>query len=210
MNMPVSSEKHSFICIIWVNFDPMDDKELIGPILNGESQAFKTLVDTYQDKVYNTIFSFVHHPDEALDLSQDVFVEVFQSLPSFKGNSSLSTWIYRISVNKSLNYLRKKRHTPFSFLFRKAELKNAELLLTDPADESPDAHEKMENRELELHLRLAIDQLPERQRTAFILDKFEDLSYKQIAEVMQISLSSVESLIHRAKINLRTALLKTK
>lgn len=185
----------------------MDEQTLLENIRQGDKNAFKHLVDEYQHKVYNTIYGFVHEPEDALDLSQDVFVELYQALPAFRGECGLSTWIYRISVNKALNHLRKRKHTPFSFLFSGNTSNDNKRKLPDPADTAKNPADRLENLELKQQLQSAIDALPDKQRTAFILDKFEDLSYKEIAVVMETSLASVESLLHRAKLNLQKTLL---
>src|SRR5210317_2479206 len=95
-----------------------DEHILVSDLKDGEEEAFRYLVDQYQDKVYNTCISFVKNPDDADDLTQEVFLEVYNSIHKFRLESKLSTWIYRISVNKSLEYLRKmKRKKRFGFLF---------------------------------------------------------------------------------------------
>jgi RNA polymerase sigma factor (sigma-70 family) len=188
----------------------MEETGLIENIRKGDQDAFRLLVDTYQHKVYNTVVGFVHGSEDAQDLTQDVFVELYQSLPAFRGNCSLSTWIYRISVNKALNHLRKKKHTPFSFLFHKSNDEESKSSLPDPVDTTLNPAANLENQELKQELQRAIDSLPDKQRTAFILDKLEDLPYKEIAEVMQTSISAVESLLHRAKLNLQKQLLRNR
>ncbi len=186
----------------------MDESLLIQHLRNGDPSAFRSLVDAYQDRVYNTIYGFVHDTDDALDLTQDVFVEFYQSFSKFRGDSSINTWIYRIAVNKALNHLRRKKQTPFSFLFRKPGTEKSTNILADPADSALNPSASLENTELKQQLQQAIDALPEKQRIAFILDKLEDMPYKEIASVMQTSLSAVESLIHRAKLNLQKNLLE--
>ena len=181
-----------------------DDHILVRDLKNREEDAFRYLVDQYQDKVYNTCISFVKNPDDADDLSQEVFIEVYNSIHKFKEESKLSTWIYRISVNKSLQYLRKmKRKKRFGFLIGIGD----EGKLNDPAKLDFNHPGIMaENKEKAAILFQAIEKLPENQRIAFTLHKLEDLSYDQISEIMQKSLSSIESLMHRAKVNLKKEL----
>jgi len=181
-----------------------DDHILVRDLKNGEEEAFRYLVDQYQDKVYNTCISFVKNPDDADDLTQEVFIEVYNSIHKFKEESKLSTWIYRISVNKSLQYLRKmKRKKRFGFLIGIGD----EGKLNDPAKLDFNHPGIMaENKEKAAILFQAIEKLPENQRIAFTLHKLEDLSYDQISEIMQKSLSSIESLMHRAKVNLKKEL----
>ncbi|WP_159516869.1 RNA polymerase sigma factor [Sunxiuqinia indica] len=184
----------------------MDEEQLIQAIQTGDERAFKELVEKYQLLVVNTCKSFVHNMHDAEDISQDVFIEVFNSAHKFRGESKLSTWIYRITVNKSLNFIRDhKKQSLFqsigNTLFGTSQ--SLDVRLNSYADR-PDF--QAENNERKANLYQAIDALPERQRIAFNLNKFEDLSYREIADVMQLSVSSVESLMHRAKLNLQKSL----
>lgn len=177
----------------------MTEHELISGIKAGDEHAFKEFVDKYQELVVNVCNSFLHDRDDALDVSQEVFIKVFHSVNSFKGDSKISTWLYRIAVNKSLNYLRsKKRKNIFSSL---------DLLLEDkqnnPADSVADSGENAEeqisrNEDIERMIAV-IDQLPKKQKTAINLNKFEGLSYKEISEIMNISVTETGVLINRAK-----------
>jgi RNA polymerase sigma-70 factor, ECF subfamily len=187
----------------------MDDHELIHKILqNNDHSAFGLLVDKYQKMVVNTCRGFVNCYADAEDLAQDVFIELFESLPNFRHESKLSTWIYRIAVNKSLNYVRKrKRETFFSSLtsiFNSQEIENS--VINGMADLSSEADREINTKELHYTLKQAIDSLPKNQKIAFILNKYQDLSYKEVADVMGITLSSVESLLFRAKVNLQKLL----
>lgn len=187
----------------------MDDHELILLITkNNDHNAFAVLVDKYQKMVVNTCRGFVNSYADAEDLAQDVFIELFESLSEFRNESKLSTWIYRIAVNKSLNYIRKKkRETIFSSItsiFENSEHQQKKDFI-DPSS-SEDADRQLNTKELHKSLKDAINNLPKNQKIAFILNKYQDLSYKEVADVMDISLSSVESLIFRAKGNLQKLL----
>jgi RNA polymerase sigma factor (sigma-70 family) len=162
-------------------------------------------VDAHKTRVFNTAISFVQNNEDAEDISQEVFIEVYRSLPQFKEGSSISTWIYRITVNKSLDHLRKKkRHKRFGFL--------SSLFYEDSGELIHDKHHfdhpgiLMENKEKARYLFAAIETLPENQKTAFILFTIEDLSQKEIAEIMNTSSKAVESLIGRARLALRAKL----
>jgi RNA polymerase sigma-70 factor (ECF subfamily) len=171
---------------------------------NGDEGAFRQLVDNYQDKIFNTCISFVKNLDDADDLTQEVFIEVFHSIHKFRADSKLSTWIYRITVNKSLEHLRKMKRKKRSGIFYWISNEDRELKFEVPDFDHPGV--LAENREKARILFGAIEKLPEKQRIAFTLHKVEDLSYEQIADVMQKSLSSIESLMHRAKNNLKKEL----
>jgi RNA polymerase sigma-70 factor (ECF subfamily) len=184
----------------------MSDPHFIDRLRTGDRQAFRELYEQFQDKVYTTVHALVQDQEDALDLSQEVFVEVFRSLQGFRGDSTLSTWVYRIAVNKSLNHLKRKQGQKFFGLSFSGRKKN-ETELRQVADPLHNPEQRMQNKELGEMLQSALARLPERQRTAFILHKVEELSYKEIADILQTSLSSVESLIHRAKDKLQEILL---
>jgi RNA polymerase sigma-70 factor (ECF subfamily) len=184
----------------------MNDQELITGILNNDKPVIQFLVTKYHKQVITTAYHFVHDMDDAEDLAQDVCVEILESIGQFKRNSSLSTWIYRVTVNKSLNFVRKNKRKQlvkhFETFFHKAN-GNAGTLISEPSanDNSYD------NNERKRILDTAINSLPQNQKTAFILSKYEELSYKEITEIMNLSLASVESLLQRAKQNLQKKLI---
>ena len=182
----------------------MDEKEIIKGLMEGESRTFKELVDQYQVPVFNTCLGIVHNRHDAEDIAQDVFIEIFRSVPGFRSDSKLSTWIYRIAVNKSINSVRKQKWqkwlTPIEQLFSgKSESEFLSTSTTLPSSE-------IEKQQRIQHLYAAMDALPENQRIAFTLNKYDELSYLEISEIMNLSVSSVESLIHRAKVNLQKKL----
>jgi RNA polymerase sigma-70 factor (ECF subfamily) len=183
----------------------MTDQELIEGLLTHDRTAIHTLVDKYQKKVIKTAYYFLQNMEDAEDLSQDIFIDILDSSQRFRKASTLSTWIYRITVNKSLNLVKKNRrkkifHSLQDYFDKKPNdsrpIHNEPVITTSPLEEN-------ERREI---LNNAIQSLPENQKIAFILCKYEELSYKEIAEIMNMSLSSVESLIHRAKLNLQKRL----
>ncbi len=181
----------------------MNDKQLIDKILQNDKAAFGRLVEKYQSLVVNTAFGFVHEKFDAEDIAQEVFIDVYDSIKNFRGEAGISTWLYRITVNKSLNFLRSKKrrqwiHSIESFFSR--DNVNPDRL------EIPDTDNKLEEKERSEILHNAIENLSKNQRIAFTLHKYEDLSYKEIAKIMNVSLSSVESLMHRAKKNLQKQL----
>jgi len=172
---------------------------------SGDSVAFRKLVDQYRDQLFNIVLGLLQSHDDADDVIQEVFLEVFQSIRHFRGSSKLSTWMYRIAVQKSLEYIRTSKRK-----------KRAGVVLSlfgyehriPVATSSPFYHPgiKLENKERASILFGAIRELPVSQRTAFTLHKVEALSYAEIAEIMKVSVSSVESLIFRAKQNLQKSL----
>lgn len=190
----------------------MADEELIDRILGGERESFRILVQRYHTKVINICIGLVHNYQDAEDIAQDVFIEIFQSLGRFRRQSTLYTWIYRIAVNKSINFLRKAKLRRYAGSLEKMFFSpsgTSQKIEMHPASDCTPT-EILVNKEKALALHQAIDSLPLNQRIAFTLHKYEDLSYKDVAETMELSLSAVESLIHRAKLNLQRKLINFK
>ncbi len=177
----------------------MDDKQILQGIQNGDETAFRELVENYQDMVINVCNRFVHSREDALDISQEVFIKAYRSVDQFRGQARLSTWLYRIAVNKSLNFLRdKKRKNIFNsldLLFDRQKDNPADTM----KDNDSDVAEKMENNEKVDILYQALENLPKKQRVAVTLNKLEELSYKEVAEIMDISVSETGVLINRGK-----------
>lgn len=163
---------------------------------------FRNIVNENQDRVYNTCLGFMKNDEEAQDMTQEVFMHVYQNMIKFKGDSKLSTWIYRITTNKCLEEIRKKGRKK-----RSAKLSD----ISDEAiqNQTPDFFHPgvaLEDKERAIVLFEAIDELPEPQKIAFTLSKVEQLSYEEISMVMEKSISSIESLLFRAKKNLQKLL----
>ena len=182
----------------------MTEQELIIGLKEGDNLAFKQLVETKQALVYNTVLGLLQNVEDAEDVTQDVFIKVFESINQFKGESALSTWIYRVAVTTALEFIRrKKRKKRFGFLSPILGQDN-EPTLDLPDFQHPGV--ELDKKEKASILFKAIEQLPENQKVAFILNKVEGLSYQEVAEIMKTSLSAVESLLHRAKTNLKEIL----
>lgn len=158
--------------------------------------------------VLNTCYRFVLNREDAEDIAQEVFLEAYRSLDSFRQESKLSTWLYRIAVTKSLDHLRKKkRKKRFSSLKRVMGFNDpAEELALPSSIETP--AEVLSGSERTEILQSALDSLPDNQKTAFLLSKYDGYSNQEIADVMQTTVSAVESLVHRAKKNLQKKLEK--
>ncbi len=182
----------------------MNEKEIIKALQAGNQSEFSLLIDLYQDKVYSCALGMLQQSQDAEDVAQEVFIEVYRSILNFRGESALGTWIYRITVNKALEFIKKKqRKKRFGFLVPLFGEKE------EPMVEIPDFYHPgiaLEQKELSATLFKAINALPERQKTAFLLHKTEQLSYQEISDILEISLSSVESLIFRAKKKLQELL----
>ena len=179
----------------------MNEWELINRLKEGDQAAFTSIVETWQDMVYNTALGIVQNTEDAEDIAQETFVQVYQSIASFKGEAKFSTWLYRITISKAMDHIRKsKRKKRFAFvktLFGQHDEEDVQL---------PDFHHPgiaLDNKETAAILFRAIQRLPENQKIAFTLNKVEGLSYQEISEIMDTTVASVESLLHRAKTNLR-------
>ncbi len=183
----------------------MEEADFIRKLQVGDTAAFRELVLLHGKQVLNTCYRMLLDRQDAEDLSQEVFIEVFQSIGSFRGSAKLSTWIYRIAVTKSLDEIKKrKRKKRVTTLGRLLHLDDVAHLLAGGV--MPDAFLHAEDSVREISL--AMDALPDNQRVAFSLSKLEGFSNGEIAEIMHTTTVAVESLIHRAKKRLTASLEK--
>lgn len=180
-----------------INSKDDTDIDLIKLIAKGDEKAFEQIVLKYQQAVFNTIYRYTGNQDDVQDLAQEIFIKVWRNAAKFKGKSKFSTWLYRIVVNHCINYQRKqkRRHTSLDELTEKG-------ITPESLKVVPDWEQK---RRVEL-IKKAVNDLPDRQRMALVLSQYEGRSYKEIAEIMKVSVSSVESLIFRARSALRIKL----
>lgn len=165
-------------------------------VSNDDKGAFQRLYSEYSQMVYNTALSYIQNEKDAEEITQDVFVSIHKNANQFKGDSKLSTWIYRITINRSLNQIKKKKRIDkFSFSIEnhdKPDFNHPGVLL--------------DNKERASQLFKVIDTLADSQKTAFIMSYIEDLPRQEVADIMGLSLKAVESLLQRGKKNLRTKL----
>jgi len=182
---------------------PMEDADLLEKLKAGDKTAFNELVGLYANRVINTCYKFLLDRKDAEDISQEVFIEVYKSIKTFRGDAKLSTWIYRIAVAKSLDEIKKRnRKKRFSSIGKAVGLDQIANLLS--GTEQPD--KRIEEKESFSVLILVLNKLPDNQRVAFTLSKIDGYSNTEIAEIMQVSLTAVDSLIYRAKQNLKKSL----
>ena len=180
-----------------------NETELIKQLKHGDETAFKAIVEQWQDMVYNTILGIVQNETEAEDLAQDVFIKVFEKISTFKGDSKFSTWLYRIATTTALDHLRSKKRKKRSGFLQAITGANEEK------EQIPDFHHpgvSLDNKERAAVLFKAIEALPESQKAAYTLHKLEGLSYRDVSEVLNTTVSAVESLMSRANQNLRKQL----
>lgn len=172
------------------------EEHLVRKIANGDRKAFQRFYQLYKTNVYNTALGYMQNKEAAEEVTQDVFLSIFQKAGSFQGKAKVGTWVYRITVNRALNQLDRQKRRP-------------------TADEVIAEHHRvdfdhpgvlLEKKENARYLFAAIDSLADKQKTAFILSYVQGLPQQQVADVMETSLKSVESLLQRAKTNLRKKL----
>lgn len=186
----------------------IEERELVRRVAAGERAAFKQLYDSHSPRVHNLLLRLVGNRDDADELTQDVFLSLWKHAQSLRGESKLSTWLYRVSVNKVINF--KKRGGLFFQIKQIFSLEADEESIIDrlpaPAADSPDRQLQM--REAQTQLVDLLGTLPQRQREVYLLHKLEGLSYNEIAEDLHVTLGTVESLMHRAKGNLQKMMVK--
>ena len=181
----------------------MNENELISRLKLGEEPAFKILVETYQDRVYSSVLSILQNIAEAEDAAQETFIQVFESIHSFKEESTLATWVYRIAVRKSLEKIRKQKnrqrlHSIVPW-WMPNEAKSIDAAYLNPGINS-------EHKEKATIILKAISELPNNQRVAFTLIRVQGMKHEEASEIMQLSIKAIESLLSRAKENLKNKL----
>ena len=179
----------------------MNERELIQLLCERDESAFKHLVEQYRNKVFGTVLNIVRDREEAEDSTQEVFIQVFESISSFKQEARLSTWIYRISVRKALDKVRRKKTRQKLHKWLPWWMPQERIIDEDiPFGISVESKEKM------LILFKAMDSLPERQRVALTLIKIQGMTYEETSQVMQLGIKAIESLVSRGKENLEKKL----
>ena len=184
----------------------INQEELIKNLRSGNQAAFSLLIDDYQQKVFHTCISFVPNKEDAEDIAQEVFLEVYKSIGKFKGNSKLSTWIYKICTNKCLEFIRKKNAKKRLVFIQRILGNEIPLDKTNFFTEFNHPGILLEHKEQSETIYLALNTLPESQKTVFTLAKLDGKTYQEIAEITGKSMSSVESIMFRAKKNLQKKL----
>lgn len=180
------------------------EQELIGALQRGEQQAFSQAVTLYQHMVYNTVLSILQNEADAEDTTQEVFIQIFQSVKSFKGTAKLSTWLYQIAIAKAIDLERKKKRKK-RFGFMQQLFVDDDTTLHEPVEFNHPGV-LLENKERAAKLFKALQNIPHNQRIAFMLNKIEGLDNEEISVIMKTSFYAVESLLARAKKNLKKEL----
>jgi RNA polymerase sigma-70 factor (ECF subfamily) len=168
-------------------FENLDDIKLVKLAKKGDKKAFEELVCRYQDKVYNIALRYLNNnSDDAIDVSQDVFITTYKNLKSFRGQSLFSTWLYRVTVNKCIDFIKKRKTIKSGYPFEQKTRKDEKVQAFEPGVNDPPA-EKVDQEMRRKYLYQALWQLDERQRQIIILKDIQGLKYKQICEIFNVS-----------------------
>jgi RNA polymerase sigma-70 factor (ECF subfamily) len=180
-----------------------EDRRLIAECLQGRTAAFEELVRGYQDRLYNTVYRLVDNADDAQDVVQDAFLNAYQSLDSFKGDSRFFTWLYRIAINAAIS-LKRKRKVALSIHGRgdHPEVRHEPL---DDSEFSRPGH-ALERADEERRIQAALNKLSPEHRAVLVLKDMEDQKYEAMAKILQVPIGTVRSRLHRARMELRSLL----
>lgn len=179
----------------------LPDEELVRRAQADDERAFGELVERYETKVYSLGIKMLRNPEDAEDVLQDTFLRAYRGLKSFKGNSTFSTWIYRITANSALMRLRKKQLPTVSI--EDADEREAPINI---ADWAPGPVEQLLNEETRQAMNEAIESLPPEFGQVFVLRDVEGLSNAEVAEILDLSVAAVKSRLHRARLKVRNRL----
>lgn len=180
----------------------LTDKNLIEKTKNGDNSAFEELVKKYEQKIYNLALRLTSNPEEAGDILQETFLKAYRSLNSFKGEANFSTWLYRIAMNIALMRKRKEKGKIFESLDRILPTTEGELHKEIP-DWSTNPEAEIENKEVRNILTNALASLPDDYRAVLVLRDIQNLSNKEVSEILKLSIPAVKSRLHRARLFLR-------
>lgn len=180
-----------------------DDYGLIAACLAGKTEAFGQLVSRYQDRLFNTVIRLMDNPEDARDVVQEAFLNAYQSLHAFKGDSLFFTWLYRIAVNTAISYRRK--HKVLLRLHQGSDDNHLEP--ADPSGESRPGH-ALEMAEEERRVHEALARLSAEHRAVLVMKDLEGQKYEDMAEILAVPIGTIRSRLHRARLELRDVLLE--
>ena len=183
----------------------VSSEELMARIAEGDESAFETLVHRHQTSILNLIYRFVGDRTQAKDLAQEVFIRVWQSAKNYKPKAKFTTWLYRITANLCFNELKSARRRKW-FSFNRADEDGEHTIEEILSDGAPSAEDILLENERSRQISDALQSLPDNQRMAMVLKRYDDLSYVEIAQIVGCSVSAVESLLVRAKRTLQKKL----
>ena len=173
-------------------------------IKKGDQEAFRMLIETHQSRITGTVAKMLGDDTDSEDIAQQVFIRVWNSAARYQPTAKFTTWLFKITRNLVFNELRRRKRHPVSPLENKEDDRSFQM----PDPNSPSPATSMVDSELQAAIQRAIDSLPEAQRMAIILRRYEELSYEEIAEVLKLSVPAVKSILFRARADLREQLQK--
>lgn len=184
----------------------LSDAEVMLRVKAGDDSAFDFLVQKYRRPIINFMYRMAHNAGTAEDLAQEVFLRVYRSRASYEASAKFTTWLYRIATNLGMNYIRDTRHERPENVTNLDEPDEETGQAPDLADKTPNVEEEIMRRERLKAIRQKVEALPERQKLAVLMHKYQQMDYRQIAEVLKLSESATKSLLFRAYETLRTEL----
>jgi RNA polymerase sigma-70 factor, ECF subfamily len=184
----------------------VSDVDMMLRVKTGDESAFSYLVQKYRRPIIGFMFRLCHNPSTAEELAQEVFLRVYRSRASYEPTAKFTTWLYRIATNLAVNYARDTRHERPENTVRLDEPDRETGMTPDLADDSLSAEEQILKRERLAAIRTKVNALPERQRVAVIMHKYQQMDYREIAGVLKLSESATKSLLFRAYETLREQL----
>ena len=181
----------------------MTDEELVEKVKKGDADVYEKIIQKYQSKVFGLIYNMTKNQNDIEDLAQEVFIKIYKNLGKFKGESSLYTWIYKITVNLCLDEMKKRKNV--IYLDEKIEVDDGEVNRELPSEDK--SQEKLyEEKELQEKLHNCINKLPEKQKVMIVLRDIKGFSYEEISKITDVKLGTVKSQINRARLKLKELL----
>lgn len=187
------------------NDDRLDDSEMILAVREGDTTAFRGLVEKYQGRVYSMLYGMLRNREDARDVAQDAFVKAFHRLDSFRLESSFYTWLYRIAMNLAIDLVRKRKRRPTSSFEEEIATRDADGGMSE-LHQGAGPRKVLERKRLYKRIMDAVDSLPDDQKQAILLRELEGLSYKEIADIMGIPEGTVMSRLFYARKKLQKLL----
>jgi RNA polymerase sigma-70 factor (ECF subfamily) len=186
--------------------EPVSDSDVMLRVKSGDDSAFSYLVQKYRRQMVSYMYRMCHNPAAAEELAQEVFLRVYRARSSYEASAKFNTWLYKIATNLAVNHARDTRHERPESTVRLDEPDQETGAMIDLPDASLTAEEHLLRRERMAAIRQRVQALPERQRIAVIMHKYQQMDYREIGEVMKLSESAVKSLLYRAYETLREQL----
>ena len=185
------------------------DVQLMLDVKAGDEQSFALLLQRYRSPLVNFLYRMVRNREQAEDLAQEVFIRVYRARAEYVPSAKFTTWLFRIATNLALNSLRDTRHQRMEISLDApvaADSEDGDERTLDVADKHPDIEQHLVEETRKAMIKHAIDKLPEKQRAAVLLHKYQELDYGEIAKILSCSESALKSLLFRAYENLRVEL----